>query len=230
MKKRLILFGIFFVALIAVIIIICNFVESERLSNILLTVFASLLGGMITLCGVVLTIWHSDKNFDIAEHKREIEKKEEEKKKAKPYFTFQIVQDVFCNLNDKKVCFEDCSEFMRCNAAAVIENSNLSVFTINQIYHDGKWHDICINNVVLPNSNIFFGFRFNNYFNIFIKICDVLNNIYYYEIKLMPTLKLLNNTDSKSGFTFRQMREISEDELNKRIAEDENGEKKDGPF
>ena len=77
MKKRLILFGIFFVALIAVIIIICNFVESERLSNILLTVFASLLGGMITLCGVVLTIWHSHKNFYIAEHKREIDKKEE---------------------------------------------------------------------------------------------------------------------------------------------------------
>ena len=66
--------------------------------------------------------------------------------------------------------------------------------------------------------------------HIFIKICDVLNNIYYYEIKLIPTLKLLNHTDSKSGFTFRQMREISEDELHKRIAEDENGEKQDGPF
>ena len=39
---------------------------------------------------------------------------------------------------------------------------------------------------------------------------------------------MLNHTDSKSGFTFRQMREISEDELHKRIAEDENGEKQDG--
>ena len=216
MKKKNIALGILFVLFIATIIILCNYIKSERLSNILLTIFSALLGGTITLYGVVLTIWHSNKNFEVAERSREIERKDEEKKKAKPYFTFQLVQKVNCNLNDKKVCFENCSEFMHNNAAAIIENSNQSVFVIKQIYHDGKWYDIIVNNVILQDSKVFFSFRFNSYFNIFIKVSDILNNLYYYEIKVMPTIRSMGNTLSE--YTFSQLSEITEDELNKKIA------------
>ena len=68
---------------------------NEQLKTIVTAVVAALYGGILTLVGVAWTIRHSDK-----------ERKDEEKKKAKPIFTFNMVLDEIKDIRTKKVCFD----------------------------------------------------------------------------------------------------------------------------
>lgn len=66
----------------------------EQLKTIVTAVVAALYGGILTLVGVAWTIRHSDK-----------EGREEEKKKAKPIFTFNMVLDEIKDIRTKKSLF-----------------------------------------------------------------------------------------------------------------------------
>lgn len=147
----------------------------EQLKTIVTAVVAALYGGILTLVGVAWTIRHSDK-----------ERKEEEKKKAKPIFTFNMVLEEIKDIRKKKVCFDvaDNGIEYECHVVAELENSDHALFEVKRVFHDGKWNEIEGNTVVLPNKSVYFDFRFNDDVNnLFLEVKDGLDNSYYSRIK-----------------------------------------------
>ena len=184
---------------------------NEQLKTIVTAVVAALYGGILTLVGVAWTIRHSDK-----------ERREEEKKKAKPIFTFNMVLEEIKDIRTKKVCFDvaDNGIEYECHVVAELENSDHALFEVKRIFHDGKWNEIEGNTVVLPNKTVYFDFRFNDDVNnLFLEVKDGLDNSYYYEIKVL-SLNLLpgvvRNSNTELLHTVRELKEISIDEINKR--------------
>lgn len=184
----------------------------EQLKTIVTAVIAALYGGILTLVGVAWTIRHSDK-----------ERKDEEKKKAKPIFTFNMVLDEIKDIRTKKVCFDvaDNGIEYECHVFAELENSDHALFEVKRVFHDGKWNEIEGNSVVLPNKSVYFDFRFNyDVNNLFLEVKDGLDNSYYYEIKVL-SLNLLpgvvRNLNKELLHTIREIKEISIDEINKRV-------------
>ena len=185
---------------------------NEQLKTIVTAVVAALYGGILTLVGVAWTIRHSDK-----------ERKEEEKKKAKPIFTFNMVLEEINDIRTKKVCFDVAENEIEyeCHVVAEIGNSDHALFEVKRVFHDGKWNEIEGNTVVLPNKSVYFDFRFNDDVNnLFLEVKDGLDNSYYYEIKvlsldLLPDIVRDSNTELLH--TIRELKEISIDEINKRV-------------
>lgn len=182
----------------------------EQLKTIVTAVVAALYGGILTLVGVAWTIRHSDK-----------ERREEEKKKAKPIFTFSMVLEEIKDVRTKKVCFDvaDNGIEYECHVVAELENSDHALFEVKRVFHDGKWNEIEGNTVVLPNKSVYFDFRFNyDVNNLFLEVKDGLDNFYYYEIKVL-SLNLLpsvvQNSNAELLHTIRELKEISIDEINK---------------
>lgn len=181
----------------------------EQLKTIVTAVVAALYGGILTLVGVAWTIRHSDK-----------ERREEEKKKAKPIFTFNMVLDEIKDIRTKKVCFDvaDNGIEYECHVVAELENSDHALFEVKRVFHDGKWNEIEGNTVVLPNKSVYFDFRFNyDVNNLFLEVKDGLDNFYYYEIKvllcnLLPGI--VRNSNTELLHTIRELKEISIDEIN----------------
>ena len=183
----------------------------EQLKTIVTAVVAALYGGILTLVGVAWTIRHSDK-----------ERKDEEKKKAKPIFTFNMVLDEIKDIRTKKVCFDvaDNGIEYECHVVAEFENSDHALFEVKRVFHDGKWNGVKGNTVVLPNKSVYFDFRFNDDVNnLFLEVKDGLDNSYYYEIKVL-SLNLLpcvvRTSNKELLHTIREIKEISLDEINKR--------------
>jgi len=182
----------------------------EQLKTIVTAVVAALYGGILTLVGVAWTIRHSDK-----------ERKDEEKKKAKPIFTFNMVLDEIKDIRTKKVCFDvaDNGIEYECHVVAELENSDHALFEVKRVFHDGKWNGVEGNTVVLPNKSVYFDFRFNDdVSNLFLEVKDGLDNFYYYEIKVL-SLNLLPGVVQSSNkellHTIRELKEISIDKINK---------------
>lgn len=143
---------------------------NEQLKTIVTAVVAALYGGILTLVGVAWTIRHSDK-----------ERKDEEKKKAKPIFTFNMVLDEIKDIRTKKVCFDvaDNGIEYECHVVAELENSDHALFEVKRVFHDGKWNGVEGNTVVLPNKTVYFDFRFNDDVNnLFLEVKDGLDNSY----------------------------------------------------
>ena len=182
----------------------------EQLKTIVTAVVAALYGGILTLVGVAWTIRHSDK-----------ERKDEEKKKAKPIFTFNMVLDEIKDIRTKKVCFDvaDNGIEYECHVVAELENSDHALFEVKRVFHDGKWNEIEGNTVVLPNKSVYFDFRFNyDVNNLFLEVKDGLDNSYYYEIKVLSCNLLpgiVRNSNTELLHTIRELKEISIDEINK---------------
>lgn len=183
---------------------------NEQLKTIVTAVVAALYGGILTLVGVAWTIRHSDK-----------ERREEEKKKAKPIFTFNMVLEEIKDIRTKKVCFDvaDNGIEYECHVVAELENSDHALFEVKRVFHDGKWNEIEGNTVVLPNKSVYFDFRFNyDVNNLFLEVKDGLDNSYYYEIKVLSCNLLpgiVRNSNTELLHTIREVKEISIDEINK---------------
>ncbi len=75
-----------YIALIVAVPFILQYanVDNELIRQIIVPIYAAVIGGVLTLVGVAWTIRHSTKERELAEEKRETERKEEEKKKYKP--------------------------------------------------------------------------------------------------------------------------------------------------
>lgn len=183
----------------------------EQLKTIVTAVVAALYGGILTLVGVAWTIRHSDK-----------ERREEEKKKAKPIFTFNMVLEEIKDIRTKKVCFDVADNGIEYvyHVVAELENSDHALFEVKRVFHDGKWNEIEGNTVVLPNKSVYFDFRFNcDVNNLFLEVKDGLDNSYYYEIKVLSCNLLpgiVRNSNTELLHTIRELKEISIDEINKR--------------
>ena len=189
---------------------------NKQLKTIVTVVVAALYGGILTLVGVAWTIRHSDK-----------ERKDEEKKKAKPIFTFNMVLDEIKDIRTKKVCFDvaDNGIEYECHVVAELENSDHALFEVKRVFHDGKWNGVEGNTVVLPNKTVYFDFRFNDDVNnLFLEVKDGLDNSYYYEIRVL-FLNLLPGIVQSSNkellHTIREIKEISLDEINKRVLQNQ---------
>ena len=182
----------------------------EQLKTIVTAVVAALYGGILTLVGVAWTIRHSDK-----------ERREEEKKKAKPIFTFNMVLEEIKDIRTKKVCFDvaDNGIEYECHVVAELENSDHALFEVKRVFHDGKWNEIEGNTVVLPNKSVYFDFRFNyDVNNLFLEVKDGLDNSYYYEIKVLSCNLLpgiVRNSNTELLHTIRELKKISIVEINK---------------
>ena len=72
---------------------------------------------------------------------------------------------------------------------------------------------------MLPNKSVYFDFRFNDDVNnLFLEVKDVLDNSYYYEIKVLSCNLLpgiVRNSNTELLHTIRELKEISIDEINK---------------
>lgn len=180
--------------------------NTGNLQNIITTIIAAIYGGLLTLVGVAWTIRKSDND-----------RKDEEKKKAKPLFTFDMVYQNINDVTGKKFCFDDNIRPYSCHVLAIIENSDRSAFRLERIYHDKSWFSISANKVMLPNAKIYLDFTFDDINGLFLEALDTLENKYYYEIKVL----FLRNASNKNHLfhTIRELREISEAEILKRINE-----------
>ena len=199
-------------------------IPDSSLQTIATAVTASVFGGLITLVGVAWTIKKSDKD-----------RKDEEKKKAKPIFSFnpQIKE---CLIDGStKACFTSVDEEkkFRCETHVELENSKESSFILNRVFHDGDWHRLEGNKIVLPSGKCNLVFAFTDYEGIFLEIMDCLGNLYLYHLKvLLGYLSNKNNGLTESNKFFHTIREIEEiskedfDKLMRSMQSKENG--KDG--
>ena len=143
-------------------------------TDIVVPIVSSIIGGLLTLAGVGLTIKKSDRD-----------KKQEEIKKAKPYFALKTVEyheiiQLNCLVrfydgwydeeNNEMVNFHN-------RIFAKIINSPLSVSIVEKIYHDNRWWDAVANKTILPKDDEMLEFYSNTTKNIFLQVCDVLRKI-----------------------------------------------------
>lgn len=189
-------------------------IPNESLQTIVTTIIAALYGGFLTLIGVAWTIKRQDR-----------EKKEEERKRAKPIFTFNMLNAPFRNEPGKQTCFhwQDISEQYECAVFSEIVNSNHAVLIIKKVYHDKKWWEIEGNTVVLPDKSVRFIFNFNKGMNnLFIETEDVLGNKYFHALNVLLVYSYPDavNSNPKCGFTISEIKEITLDEINERIKQE----------
>ena len=124
-------------------------IPNESLQTIVTTIIAALYGGFLTLIGVAWTIKRQDR-----------EKKEEERKRAKPIFTFNMVYRDLDTVEGKRICLDDNQQSFEFEVLAQLENSEHSTFKVERVYHDNQWWDVWGHNVVLPNKCVYFDFNF----------------------------------------------------------------------
>ena len=188
-------------------------IPNDDLRNIIIPIVSAVYGGLLTLVGVTWTIRHTQK-----------ERKEEEIKKSKPIFTFNMLLNPLDNIMGKKVCFDDNLVQYPCNVTAEIENSDQSVFSIEKVYHDNKWWTVEGNKIVLPNKVVIFDFNFStDVNNLFMEVKDTLENSYYYEIKVLNInfVSLKGGDKNPYRHTIRELKEISLEEIIKRTFKSE---------
>lgn len=192
------------IGLTVYLIYIC---PNNSLQEILIPTISAVYGGLLTLIGVAWTIKSNNKDRKADLERIENERKEEERKKAKPLFTFNMFDHIPSTKDGRKMCFtiEDLNQ--DCSVHAEIENSEKSSFEIKRLYHDKKWYEVNGNTVILPNSKVLFAFNFNDVFNIYLEIVDSLGYNYYYKLKVLHLLT--GQGDGKHFHTIREIKEIS---------------------
>ena len=179
---------------IALTIYLIYIIPNESLQQIIIPIVATVYGGLLTLVGVAWTIKKSDRD-----------RKEEEKKKAKPVFTYNAIFDEPNIKSGIKTCFpEALEENYFSDIYFEIENSNNSHFKIVGIYHDKKWFSLENNTVVLPNSKVVVSFRFNDPKEIFLEVEDELLSPHHYLIQVVS----LNHTDKQNAHEVYTIRNL----------------------
>ena len=151
------------------------------------TLFASFIGGGLTLLGVAWTIKSEAKNRQEDLEKREQERKEEEKKKTKPLFIYHYLYD--CQIPKKEyMTIVDIKNKGDIWTVAQFINSDNSNFIIKSVYFDGEWNDAFINNVVIKNQALYLVFRTKEFADdwknrkVILKVEDSIGQYHYYNL------------------------------------------------
>lgn len=193
-------------------------VPNGNLQEILIPVISAVYGGLLTLVGVAWTIKSNNKDRKADLERIENERKEDERKKAKPLFSFNMFDHIPNTKDGRKICVTVDDLNKDCSVHAEIENSDKCSFSIKRLYHDKKWHELNGNTVILPNSKVLFAFNFNDVFDIYLEVVDSLGYTYYYELKVLHLV--IGKGDDKHFHTIREINQISTSILeNKRILE-----------
>ena len=209
-KWLIISFCIDVISFVLLIIYLMYLIPNDNnLQTIVVSVLSAVLGGAITLSGVAWTIKDS-------QNKR----LEEEKKKARPIFTFNMEFNGLNNIEGKKVCLDvdlpndPCAK--KHEVVVRIDNSNHSLFSIERIFHDNKWWETDGNKVVLPGAEVYLDFYYaQNEDQIYIEAIDALGNAYYYKLDIFPTTFLPENLVKGRDvpYTIKGMREVKKEDI-----------------
>ena len=193
-------------------------IAEKELQTIILTIIAALYGGLITLVGVAWTIKKSDKD-----------RKEDEIKHEKPYFSFNPQFHEIPLNGSEKACFPPIEGEHKYKSEVLVqlENSDKTTFILKKLYHDGKWFELEGNFTVLPSGKCFLSFYFDSPLDIVLAVQDTLGNEYYYTLCVLRGA-LVNGVElSSSGrffHTLREIKEISKDELSRLVKENKSKE------
>ena len=183
-------------------------IPDQTLQTIVIALTAALIGGLLTLLGVIMTIKKSDKD-----------RKEDEIKKARPVFAYNMLrQEPKLDAVVQRVCISDSSEQLQdaCDVYVELENSNLSAFEIKRVNHDGRWVKMEGNTTVLPSTKCLLNFRFSDHpDSIFLEVEDLLGNYYYYHLLVL----FLGAKSSNGRFlhTVREIKSCAKEEMEKII-------------
>ena len=185
----------------------------EVFKDVVLPLFAAIIGGSITLVGVAWTIRKSDKN-----------RKEDEIKKARPLFSFHGLRQI-PQLDSvmQHVCISDSEEpdKYKCDVYVELENSHLSSFEIKRIFHDNSWVGVEGNTIVLPGARCILNFRFaDDLDHLFLEVEDALCNKYYYQLFVLY-LGCCARED-KLLHTVREIKRIEKKDMEKLMKEKAN--------
>ena len=174
-------------------------VNEEIIKNIIIPIYASMIGGALALAGVAWTIRHTIKERELSEKKRDEERKEEERLKYKPLFS---VKD-YINSTDIVIPLE-IKGTKRCTVSyrGLIENSDQSNYVFYSLLDDqGKECKFNYNKTILKNKIV--SLIVNNFSlkpNLYAVVSDILGNKYYYDLKFVQNggtkiLKEINEID-----------------------------------
>lgn len=193
-------------------------IPEKELQTIILTIVAALYGGLITLVGVAWTIKKSDKD-----------RKEDEIKHKKPYFSFNPQFHEIPLNGLEKACFPpiEGEHKYKLEVLVQLENSDKSPFILKKLYHDEKWFELEGNFTVLPSGKCFLSFYFDSPLDIVLTVQDTLGNEYYYMLYVLMAALPNGAVLSSSGrlfYTLREIREISKDELSRLVKENKSKE------
>lgn len=179
-------------------------IPSADLKEVVIPIVSAVYGGLITLVGVAWTIRKADSD-----------RKEEEKKKAKPTFVLSMDNQKTDTDFTNKVCFYEDEVLANTSVVlALVENSEQSTFIIERIFHDGKWWDACGNNVIIPGRSIYMSFGFTKSDNIILQIKDILDNRYFYSIvPFENNYMIIDRGCYKMFYTIREFKEVSPSEI-----------------
>ena len=176
-----------FIVGIALTIYLIYIIPNESLQQIIIPIIAAVYGGLLTLVGVAWTIKKSDRD-----------RKEEEIKKAKPIFSYNILFEE-SSFSVNRVCTVKDKDIERFNDIRFeICNSPNSVLYISRLFHDSKWFNLIGNKMILPNSVLPITFSFTSEDNIILEVKDYLSNIYYYKLNVVA----LNKTTKNAHFEY----------------------------
>ena len=179
-------------------------IPDQTLQTIVIALSAALIGGLLTLLGVIMTIKKSDKD-----------RKEDEIKKARPVFAYNMLrQEPKLDAVVQRVCISDSSEQLQdaCDVYVELENSNLSSFEIKRVNHDGACVKMEGNTTVLPSAKCLLNFRFiDNPNSLFLDVEDQLGNNYYYQLFVL--FLGIKSSNGMALHTIREIKNITKEEI-----------------
>ena len=171
-----------FIVGVALTIYLIYIIPNESLQQVVIPIVSAVYGGLLTLVGVAWTIRKSDKD-----------RKDEEIKKAKPIFSYNILFknssfsiNRVCTIKDKDIERFNDLKFEICN-------SPNSVLYVSRLFHDSKWFNLIGNKIILPNNVLPITFSFTSKNDIILEIKDSLSNIYFYKLNVVALNKMTEN-------------------------------------
>lgn len=161
-----------FIIGIGLTIYLIYLIPDVSVQTIVTAIVSSIYGGLITLAGVAWTIRKSD-----------LDRKNDETNKAKPVFSLDQLymkatdDPLICHFAEKHNSSES-----QIRLYFRIENSNLSLFTLNRIFHDGRWEKLGGDLVILPSKTIFVDVQVKSLEKVILSVVDILGNEYFYHL------------------------------------------------
>lgn len=183
---------------------------SKENFEIFVNAYSALVGGGLTLVGVAWTIKDANRKRQEELERIEKERKEEERKKLKPFFSFAMIYRE-PRIEEGKICFTQEDTLYLFDVYVKITNSPLTVLNIERIYHDKKWWEVVANKTVLPGEDVYLSFKFiDGPEQLYLEVSDIIGNKYYYH--MLPLCTKIISGESYIH-TLRGLNEIPKEQI-----------------
>ena len=154
-------------------------VEENTLQNIIIPIYASILGGALALAGVAWTIRFTKNERMEQDKKRDEERREEERLRLKPLFAVKDAKGAYEGVISVEFC---CRDTVFSDYHGYIENSDQSNFIFHSILDDdGNEQELNYSKTILKDRLVFLRIKgLEKTGKVFAVFSDILNNKYYY--------------------------------------------------